>query len=99
MNEYKYELAARILETHVDLLLDEVEAGKDMWNPEMSEDEYRTYVSGQWLSFQNLFKSYELGISECDYNRILAKLDKLYDYVHNRVEIPNRVKKWDPFDL
>ena len=99
MNKYKYELAASILENHVDLLLDEVETGKDMWHPEKTEGEYRTYVSGKWSAYQELFKAYELDISECDYKRILEKLDKLYDYVHSKVEEPNRVKEWDPYDL
>ena len=93
MIDKRYELAVSLVELQIDFLLDEVEVGKDLWHQHRTADEYRAYVFGKWAAFQEIFKSSECFISERDYNRILAKLDKLYDYVHNKVEV------FDPFDL
>jgi hypothetical protein len=93
MIDKRYELAVSQVELEVDFLLDEVEIGKGLWNHHMTNDEYRAYIFGQWAALQNIFKSSECFISECDYNRILAKLDKLYDHVHNKM------KEFDPFFL
>jgi len=93
MIDKRYELAVSLVELQVDFLLDEVEVGKDLWHHHMTNDEYRAYVFGKWAALQDIFKSSELYISECDYNRILAKLDKLYDHVHNKM------MEYDPFFL